>query len=71
MSSKLNQKMSLYIPRVDTRSLPRVGGNNEEYEAAAKEFIAKQFEIITLITLRSFFHDIASNTNIWFMIMHG
>ena len=43
MSSKLNQKMSLYIPRVDTRSLPRVGGNNEEYEAAAKEFIAKQF----------------------------
>ena len=43
MSSKLNQKMSLYIPRVDTRSLPRVGGNNEEYETAAKEFIAKQF----------------------------
>ena len=43
MSSKLNQKMSLYIPRVDTRSLPRVGGNDEEYEVAAKEFIAKQF----------------------------
>ena len=43
MSSSLNQKMSLYIPRVDTRSLPRVGGNDEEYEAAAKDFIAKQF----------------------------
>ena len=42
-SFNINQKMSLYIPRVDTRSLPRVGGNDEEYEAAAKDFIAKQF----------------------------
>ena len=40
----VNHKLSLYIPRVDTRSLPRVLGDTEEYEAAAKDFIAKQFE---------------------------
>ena len=40
----VDQKMSLYIPRVDTRALPRVGGNTEEYEEAAKKFIADQFK---------------------------
>lgn len=42
--ASFNPEMSLYIPRVDTRSLPKVKGNIEAYEASAKEFVAKQFK---------------------------
>lgn len=42
--ASFNPEMSIYIPRVDTRSLPKVKGNNEAYEASAKEFVAKQFK---------------------------
>lgn len=44
-SINFDQTMSLYIPRVDTRSLPR--GNRfaeAEYEAMAADFIGKQFK---------------------------
>ena len=44
-TSAFNKKMSLYIPRVDTRSLPNEFGcpGSSEYLSSAKEFISKQF----------------------------
>lgn len=44
-NNQFDNKMSLYIPRCDTRSLPRraEGKTQEEYEAAVAEFICKQF----------------------------
>ena len=42
--ASFNTKMSIYIPRVDTRSLPKVTGSADDYETAAKEFVAKQFK---------------------------
>ena len=42
--ASFNSKMSIYIPRVDTRSLPKVKGSADEYETAAKVFVAKQFK---------------------------
>ena len=43
--SSFDNKMSLYIPRCDTRSLPRhkPDDTNESYEQRAKTFIANQF----------------------------
>lgn len=43
--SSFDNKMSLYIPRCDTRSLPRhrQDDSNESYEQRAKTFIANQF----------------------------
>ena len=44
-STSMNNTMSLYIPRVDTRSLPRGNRHAEaEYEAMAADFIGKQFK---------------------------
>ena len=44
-SSKFNNKLPIYIPRVDTRSLPREHApGSAEYLVSAKEFIAKQFK---------------------------
>ena len=45
IAAKFN--MSLYIPRCDTRSLPRYNAYNSEleYERACSAFIAKQFEL--------------------------
>lgn len=44
-STNFDQTMSLYIPRVDTRSLPRGNRHAEaEYEAMAADFIGKQFK---------------------------
>lgn len=40
----INKKMSLYIPRVDTRSLPRGNRNTPDYENMASDFISKQFK---------------------------
>ena len=42
-----NTEMSLYIPRCDTRSLPRYNNysTDAEYEDACKNFIAKQFRL--------------------------
>ena len=44
-TSSFNKKMSIYIPRVDTRSLPNEFGcpGSSEYLSSAKEFISKQF----------------------------
>ena len=44
-STAFNKKMSIYIPRVDTRSLPNEFGcpGSSEYLSSAKEFISKQF----------------------------
>ena len=44
-TSAFNKKMPLYIPRVDTRSLPNEFGcpGSSEYLSSAKEFISKQF----------------------------
>jgi hypothetical protein len=40
----VDHNMSVYIPRVDTRSLPRGNRHAEaQYQAMAEEFIAKQF----------------------------
>ena len=46
-SNTFNNQMSLYIPRCDTRSLPRYNKytNDAEYEQACKDFIAKQFRL--------------------------
>lgn len=43
--NNFDKKMSLYIPRCDTRSLPRraEGKTQEEHEAAVAEFICNQF----------------------------
>lgn len=44
VSKSFNKKMPLYIPRVDTRALPRINPiGSEAYLSDAKEFIAKQF----------------------------
>ena len=44
-SINFDQTMSLYIPRVDTRSLPRGNRHAEaEYEAMTADFIGKQFK---------------------------
>ena len=43
-TSAFNKKMPLYIPRVDTRSLPNEHApGSSEYLNSAKEFISKQF----------------------------
>ena len=44
-NNQFDNKMSLYIPRCDTRSLPRrvASMTQEEHEAAVAEFIGKQF----------------------------
>ena len=46
-SNTFNNQMSLYIPRCDTRSLPRYTNyaSDAEYEQACKDFIAKQFRL--------------------------
>ena len=46
-SNTFNNQMSLYIPRCDTRSLPRYThyASDAEYEQACKDFIAKQFRL--------------------------
>ena len=46
-SNTFNNQMSLYIPRCDTRSLPRYNNyaSDAEYEQACKDFIAKQFRL--------------------------
>lgn len=45
-STSFDNKMSLYIPRCDTRSLPRKerGQTQPQYEAEVKTFISKQFK---------------------------
>ena len=40
----MDMNMSLYIPRVDTRSLPRGNRHAAEYETNAADFIGKQFK---------------------------
>ena len=40
----MDMNMSLYIPRVDTRSLPRGNRHAPEYETNAADFIGKQFK---------------------------
>lgn len=44
-NNQFDNKMSLYIPRCDTRSLPRrvASMTQDEYEAAVADFIGKQF----------------------------
>ena len=46
-SNTFNNQMSLYIPRCDTRSLPRYTNfsSDAEYEVACKDFIATQFRL--------------------------
>lgn len=45
MTFNFDKTMSLYIPRVDTRTLPRGNRHAEaEYEAMAADFIGKQFK---------------------------
>jgi hypothetical protein len=45
MSEIINNQMSIYIPRVDTRCIPNLyrATTSEEYEDIIKEFIAEQF----------------------------
>lgn len=45
-STSFDNKMSLYIPRCDTRSLPRKerGQTQPQYETEVKSFISKQFK---------------------------
>lgn len=44
-NNNFDKTMSLYIPRVDTRSLPRGNRHSEsEYEAMVSDFIGKQFK---------------------------
>ncbi len=40
----VDMNMSLYIPRVDTRSLPRGNRHAPEYESNVSDFIGKQFK---------------------------
>lgn len=40
----IDMNMSLYIPRVDTRSLPRGNRHAPEYESMVSDFIGKQFK---------------------------
>jgi hypothetical protein len=44
-NNQFDNKMSIFIPRCDTRSLPRrhVNNSQEEYEAIVADFIGKQF----------------------------